>query len=70
MSIDGVRGAFEAMKAGKLNATVECNPLLGPQLAQLSGMCMPASRCRNAWWWKRGYSPSDQAAAELPNRKY
>ena len=23
------------MKAGKLNATVECNPLLGPQLAQL-----------------------------------
>src|SRR5690606_31501495 len=35
VSIDGVRGAFEAMKAGKLNATVECNPLLGPQLAQL-----------------------------------
>ena len=32
VSIDGVRGAFEAMKAGKLNATVECNPLLGPQL--------------------------------------
>src|SRR5215207_5361973 len=35
VSIDGVRGAFEAMKDGKLNATVECNPLLGPQLAQL-----------------------------------
>lgn len=30
VSIDGVRGAFEAMKAGKLNASVECNPLLGP----------------------------------------
>lgn len=30
VSIDGVRGAFEAMIAGKLNATVECNPLLGP----------------------------------------
>lgn len=30
VSIDGVRGAFEAMVAGKLNATVECNPLLGP----------------------------------------
>jgi galactofuranose transport system substrate-binding protein len=30
ISIDGVRGAFEAMVAGKLNATVECNPLLGP----------------------------------------
>jgi galactofuranose transport system substrate-binding protein len=32
VSIDAVKGAFEAMLAGKLNATVECNPLLGPQL--------------------------------------
>ena len=32
VSIDGVKGAFEAMIAGKLNASVECNPLLGPQL--------------------------------------
>ena len=32
VSIDGVRGAFEAMAAGKLNCTVECNPLIGPQL--------------------------------------
>ena len=32
VSIDGVRGAFEAMIAGKLNCTVECNPLIGPQL--------------------------------------
>jgi galactofuranose transport system substrate-binding protein len=30
LSIDGVKGAFEAMVAGKLNCTVECNPLLGP----------------------------------------
>ena len=30
VSIDGVRGAFEAMAAGELNCTVECNPLLGP----------------------------------------
>ncbi|MES3039102.1 MAG: ABC transporter substrate-binding protein [Bdellovibrionota bacterium] len=30
ISIDGVKPAFEAMVAGKLNATVECNPLLGP----------------------------------------
>jgi simple sugar transport system substrate-binding protein len=32
VSIDAVRAAFEAMVAGKLNATVECNPLMGPQL--------------------------------------
>jgi len=30
VSIDAVKGAFEAMIAGKLNCTVECNPLLGP----------------------------------------
>jgi ABC-type sugar transport system substrate-binding protein len=32
ISIDAVHAAFEAMIAGKLNATVECNPLLGPAL--------------------------------------
>jgi ABC-type sugar transport system substrate-binding protein len=30
VSIDGIKGAFEAMIAGKLNCSVECNPLLGP----------------------------------------
>jgi ABC-type sugar transport system substrate-binding protein len=32
VSIDGVRDAFQAMLEGKLNCSVECNPLLGPQL--------------------------------------
>ena len=32
VSIDAVRAAFEAMIQGKLNCTVECSPLLGPQL--------------------------------------
>ena len=30
ISIDGIRKAFEAMIQGKLNCTVECNPLFGP----------------------------------------
>jgi simple sugar transport system substrate-binding protein len=30
VSIDGMKGAFEAMVAGKLNCSVECSPLLGP----------------------------------------
>ena len=46
VSIDGVKGAFEAMVAGKLNCTVECNPLLGPQIfdaveAVLAGKTLP-----------------------------
>jgi simple sugar transport system substrate-binding protein len=32
VSIDGVHDAFQAMLDGKLNCTVECNPLLGPEL--------------------------------------
>jgi len=32
ISVDAVRAAFEAMVAGTLNATVECNPLFGPIL--------------------------------------
>ncbi len=36
VSVDATRGAFEAMIAGKLNATVECNPLLGPDFLELA----------------------------------
>ena len=36
VSVDATHGAFEAMIAGKLNATVECNPLLGPEFIQLA----------------------------------
>ena len=32
VSVDGVRDAFQAMLDGKLACSVECNPLLGPQL--------------------------------------
>jgi galactofuranose transport system substrate-binding protein len=46
VSIDGVKPAFEAMVSGKLNATVECNPLLGPPAfdaveAVLAGKSVP-----------------------------
>lgn len=36
VSVDAARVAFEAMIAGKLNATVECNPLLGPSFFELA----------------------------------
>ncbi|HVN53060.1 MAG TPA: ABC transporter substrate-binding protein [Anaerolineaceae bacterium] len=36
VSIDAIREAFKAMADGKLNATVECNPLLGPQFFDLA----------------------------------
>jgi galactofuranose transport system substrate-binding protein len=70
VSIDGVRGAFEAMKAGKLNATVECNPLLGPQLAQLVRDVHGGKSLPRRVVVEEGVFTQDQAAAELPNRKY
>jgi simple sugar transport system substrate-binding protein len=70
VSIDGVRGAFEAMKAGKLNATVECNPLLGAQLAQLIRDVHARKVVPRRVVVEEGVFTRDQAAAELPNRKY
>jgi galactofuranose transport system substrate-binding protein len=70
VSIDGVHGAFEAMKAGKLNATVECNPLLGPQLAALIRDVHAHKRVPRRVVVEEGVFTREQAAAELPNRKY
>ena len=70
VSIDGVRGAFEAMRAGKLNATVECNPLLGEQLAQLIRDVHAGREVPRRVVVEEGVFTQDQAEAELPNRKY
>ncbi len=34
VGVDAVKGAFEAMVAGEMNCSLECNPLLGPQALQ------------------------------------
>jgi len=46
LSVDATAGAFKAMLTGELNVTVECNPLLAPQvyeaaLKALNGESMP-----------------------------
>ena len=58
------------MKAGKLNATVECNPLLGPQLARLIHDVHAGTAVPRRVVVEEGVFTRDQAAAELPNRKY
>ena len=70
VSVDAARGAFEAMIAGKLNATVECNPLLGPQFFELAlkvvnGEAVP-KRVRSI---ETVFFPED-ALQILPTRKY
>jgi ABC-type sugar transport system substrate-binding protein len=70
ISIDAVKGAFQAMMAGKLNVSVECSPLLGPQLMSavkdlMAGKTLPKRIVTN-----EGVFPMETAAKEFPNRKY
>jgi simple sugar transport system substrate-binding protein len=70
ISIDGVKGAFEAMIAGKLNVTVECNPLLGPQLMQLAKDVVAKKPVPKRVVTQESVFPAEVAAKEFPNRKY
>ncbi|MFZ6755813.1 ABC transporter substrate-binding protein [Undibacterium sp. Ji50W] len=70
ISIDGVKGAFEAMIAGKLNVTVECSPLLGPQLMQVARDVLAGKPVPKRITTEEGVFPAEVAAKEFPNRKY
>jgi ABC-type sugar transport system substrate-binding protein len=70
VSVDGVHGAFEAMAAGKLNCTVECNPLIGPQLFDTVDAILAHKPVPKHIVVAEGVFEQSQAAAELPKRKY
>ena len=70
VSIDGVKGAFEAMAAGKLNCTVECNPLIGPQLFDAVNAVLAKKTLPKRTPVEEGVYEQSQAAAALPDRKY
>jgi simple sugar transport system substrate-binding protein len=70
VSVDAVRDAFLAMMQGKLNCTVECTPLLGPQLVKavqdyLAGKSMPIRIITD-----EGVFTSEDASRLLGSRKY
>jgi ABC-type sugar transport system substrate-binding protein len=70
ISIDAVKGAFEAMMAGKLNVSVECSPLLGPQLMQAVKDLKAGKKLPRRIVTQEGVFPMEVAAKEFPNRKY
>ena len=70
ISIDGVKGAFEAMIAGKLNVSVECSPLLGPQLMSTVKDLVAGKTVPTRITTQEGIFPKEVAAAEFPKRKY
>lgn len=70
VSFDGIKDMFQLMAQGKSNAIVECNPLLGPQLAELATAIVNNSSYEKVTKSNEKVYMQDQAAAELPNRKY
>lgn len=70
VSVDGTRGGFQMMIDGWVQADVECNPLLGPQVMEMAlklmnGEPIDAETLTN----ETVYYP-DNAAELLPSRKY
>jgi ABC-type sugar transport system substrate-binding protein len=70
VSIDGVKGAFQAMMAGKLNVSVECSPLLGPQLMSAVKDLVAGKTLPKRIVTTESVFPMEVAAKEFPNRKY
>ncbi|HET6439918.1 MAG TPA: ABC transporter substrate-binding protein [Anaeromyxobacter sp.] len=70
VSIDAVKGAFEAMVKGELNCSVECSPLLGPQALQAVKDLRAGKKLPGRIWTIEGIFDETNAAKELPNRQY
>jgi simple sugar transport system substrate-binding protein len=70
VSVDGTRGGFQAMVDGWFQADVECNPLLGPQVAEMALKLMNGQTIdREVLTNETVYYP-DKAAELLPSRQY
>ena len=70
VSIDAIRDAFRAMIDGKLNATVECNPLLGPQFLELALKVVNGEPVPKWVPSQESVYFPDNAVDILPSRKY
>jgi ABC-type sugar transport system substrate-binding protein len=70
ISIDAVRGAFEAMMEGKLNVTVECNPLLGPQLMTAVKAVVAGQPVEKRIVTEESIFPMETAKDVFPTRVY
>jgi simple sugar transport system substrate-binding protein len=70
VSIDAIRDAFQAMIDGKINATVECNPLLGPRFFEIALQVVNGEQVPKWIPSEESVFFPDDAAEILPTRKY
>jgi simple sugar transport system substrate-binding protein len=70
ISIEGSRKGLEAIVAGKLNVSVECSPLLGPQLMAVVKDLAAGKPVPRRVITQEAVFTRENAALELPNRAY
>jgi simple sugar transport system substrate-binding protein len=70
VSIDGVKDAFQAMVAGKLNCSVECNPLLGPMAFDAVEKALAGQKLPKRTVVQDQVFDQSNAKDVLPTRKY
>jgi simple sugar transport system substrate-binding protein len=70
VSVDGTRGGFQMMIDGWVQADVECNPLLGPQVMEMALKLMNGEEIEAEVLTNETVYYPDKAAELLPTRKY
>lgn len=70
VSVDGTRGGFQLMIDGWVQADVECNPLLGPQVMEMALKLMNGEPIEAETLTNETVYYPDNAAELLPTRQY
>jgi ABC-type sugar transport system substrate-binding protein len=70
VSIDGVHDGMQALADGKINYIVECNPLLGPDLAKLAKSVVAGQSVEKRIVTHDDAFDTAGAKSALPSRKY
>lgn len=70
VSFDGVRAAFDAMIEGKINCTMECNPLSGKPFVDAIRKVLNGDPVDKRVYVQEELFPADTAADYIENRKY
>lgn len=70
ISFDSVRAAFEAMIAGDLNVTVECNPLHGPRVVEIINKLEAGEAVEKLQYVEEGIYSAETAVDDIKTREY
>jgi galactofuranose transport system substrate-binding protein len=70
VSVDGVKHGFELLTEKKINALVECNPLLGGIVLKAVVQILAGRRVSPVMYMEDKVFTVHNAAAALPLRKY